>query len=52
MRLKVLPINLEVIITLSEIFLLSHFNGLRHLRVETIPDSTIQIQIQIKSVTW
>lgn len=49
--LKVLQVNLEVIVTLSEIFLLSQFNGLgqTRLRVESIPVCTIQIQM--KSVT-
>lgn len=39
--LKALPVNLVVIVTLSVIFLLSQFNGLKHLRVESIPFCTI-----------
>lgn len=48
--LKALPVNLEVIVTLSVIFLLSQLNGLRHLRVESIPVCTIQTEM--KSATW
>lgn len=44
-----MKVNLELIVTLFEIFLLSQLNGLRHLRVESIPVCTIQIQM--KSVT-
>lgn len=48
--LKALPVNLEVIVTLSETSLLSQFSGLKHVRVESFPVCTIQIQM--KSVTW